>query len=59
MGTDKGKREPTLDELLGDPMMLLVFERSGLTMDDVRTMLRELAARLAKQRANEDESQRE
>ena len=59
MGPDTSKPEPTLDELLNDPMMLLMLERNGLTVDAVRAMMRELAKRLASASASEDESQRE
>lgn len=59
MDTGTWGGEPTLDELLNDPMMLLVFDRNGLAMDDLRTMMRELAARLVRASASEDESVRE
>jgi len=40
------KREPTLDELLSDPMMLLLFRHSGTTAESVRALMREARERL-------------
>ena len=53
MGSDTSKHEPTLTELLSDPMMPLVFARSGLSRDDVRALIREIGLRRATQSASE------
>ena len=47
------KREATIEELLSDPMMTLVFGHGRMTADDVRALMREVATRLAKERAAE------
>lgn len=39
--------EPTLSEILADPMMELVFRRDSLIRDDVEKLLRGHASRLA------------
>lgn len=49
------KREPSVDELLSDPMMSLVFDRYRTTADDVRALMQEIAARLATERARDSE----
>ena len=50
-----GKREPSVDELLSDPMMEMMYRHSGTTADDLRVLMQEVAARLAKVRANDSE----
>ena len=40
------RREPTLEELLSDPMMALLFDHSGTTADAVRALMREARRRL-------------
>ena len=44
------KPEPTLDELLSDSMMPLVYDRYRITADEVRAIMRKAAARLARPR---------
>ena len=43
--------EPTLAELLSDPMMDLVFRRDSLRRDHVEKLLRDQAVRLAAENA--------
>jgi hypothetical protein len=40
--------EPTIDELLSDPMMIPVLRRSRISEGELRVLLAEVAARLAK-----------
>jgi hypothetical protein len=47
------KREPSVDELLSDPMMAQVFVHYRTTADDVRGLMRDVASRRAKARAGE------
>ena len=47
------KREPTIDELLSDPMMVTVLQCSRTTVDDARAMLRDARKRLATAEATE------
>ena len=42
------KREPTIEELLCDPMMVTVLRHARKTPDDVRAMLRDARDRVAK-----------
>src|SRR6266404_608118 len=42
------KREPTIEELLSDPVMLTMLQHSGTTADDVRARLNRARERLAK-----------
>ena len=42
------KREPTIEELLADPVMLTMLEHSRTTADDVRALLDGVRERLAK-----------
>lgn len=51
MGTTR--REATIEELLSDPMMLLVFDHSRTTADDVRSLMRVARERLTKTRTAE------
>jgi len=46
------KREPSVDELLNDPMMPLVFDHDRITADDVRALVRDVAERRAATRAS-------
>jgi len=48
MGMCRG--EPTLDELLSDPMMELVLRYSRTSERELRDLLAEVAARLARPR---------
>ena len=41
------KREPTIEELLADPVMLTMLQHSRTTADDVRVMLRDARVRVA------------
>ena len=41
------KREPTIEELLFDPMMALVFDQVRTTAEGVRAMMRDVRERLA------------
>ena len=41
------RKEPTVDELLSDPMMEPVLNHSRTTADEVRTLMSDAAARLA------------
>jgi hypothetical protein len=41
------KREPTIEELLFDPMMSLMFDHGRTTAEDVRAMIRDVRDRLA------------
>jgi hypothetical protein len=42
------KREPTIEELLADPVMLTMLQHSRTTADDVRALLDGVRERLAK-----------
>ncbi len=42
------KREPTIEELLADPVMLTMLQHSGTTADDVRALLNRVRERLTK-----------
>jgi hypothetical protein len=42
------KREPTIEELLADPVMLTMLQHSRTTADDVRALLKGARERLAK-----------
>jgi hypothetical protein len=44
------RKEPTIDELLSDPMMEPVLSRSRTTADEVRFLMSDVAARLATMR---------
>ncbi|MFC7332485.1 hypothetical protein [Rhodocista pekingensis] len=41
------EREPTLSEMLDDPLVRLVMARDGVRPDEVRTLIAATAARLA------------
>jgi hypothetical protein len=41
------RREPTVDELLADPMMEPVLNYSRTTADEVRSLMSDIAVRLA------------
>ena len=41
------RREPTVDELLADPMMEPVLNYSRTTADEVRSLMSDVAVRLA------------
>ena len=43
-----GKREPTIEELLADPVMVTMLQHSRTTADDVRALLNRARERLAK-----------
>ena len=47
------KREPTIGELLADPMMGAVLQHSRTTADDLLTMMIEARDRLARSRVSE------
>ena len=47
------KREPTLDELLSDPLMTTVLQHARTTPDDVRALLRGARDRLVTAKAGE------
>ena len=49
------KREPSIDELLTDPMMTSVFDHYRTTADDVRALVRDVAMRLARARAGKSD----
>ena len=51
MNTSAKKPEPTLDELLADPMMTAVLHYSRTTPDLLRALLREARQRLAQVQA--------
>ena len=42
------KGEPTIEELLADPVMLTMLQHSRTTADDVRALLNGVSERLAK-----------
>ena len=46
MGTSQ--REPTLEELLSDPVMATLLESARRSPDDLRAMMREARERVAK-----------
>lgn len=46
------RREPSLSEVLRDPIVHLVLARDGLDVEEVRAELRDTAARLKERRAN-------
>jgi hypothetical protein len=52
MGTI-ARREPTLAELLADPMMATVMRHSKTTADSLRSLMSEARERLEKARAAE------
>jgi hypothetical protein len=43
---DTGRPEPSLDELLNDPIMHALLARDGLTVDEVRRFLDEMKQQL-------------
>ena len=45
MGTNK--REPTLEDLLSDPVMATLLEHARQTPDDMRAMMRDARERVA------------
>lgn len=46
-GSTSMEREPTLSEMLDDPLVRLVMARDGVRPDEVRTLIAATAARLA------------
>ena len=48
------KREPTVEELLADPMMTPLFDHFGTTADDVRALMHEAGDRLVRLRADDE-----
>jgi hypothetical protein len=46
MGTNK--REPTLQDLLSDPVMATLLEHAQQTPDDMRAMMRDVRERVTK-----------
>jgi hypothetical protein len=46
MGTNK--REPTLEDLLSDPVMATLLEHARKTPDDLRAMMRDVGQRVAR-----------
>jgi hypothetical protein len=42
------KREPTLEDLLSDPVMATLLEHAKQTPDDMRAMMRDAQERVAK-----------
>jgi hypothetical protein len=53
-----GKREPTIEELLSDPVMSIVLQHALATPDDVRAMMRNARERLATARGRGREAGR-
>ena len=51
------KCEPTIAELLADPVMLTMLQHSRTTADDVRALLNGVRERLAKARAASETSE--
>jgi len=49
------KREPTIEELLSDPVMVTMLQHSRTTADDVRGLVRDARERLAKAKAEDSE----
>jgi len=49
------RKEPTIDELLSDPMMEPVLSHSRTTASEVRTLMSDMAARLAAGREDHGE----
>jgi hypothetical protein len=49
------RKEPTVDELLSDPMMEPVLSHSRTTADEVRSLMSDIAARLAAVREGYEE----
>jgi hypothetical protein len=43
---EKRKPEPSLDDLLDDPILHAVLARDGLTVEEVRLFLKEMKERL-------------
>jgi hypothetical protein len=43
-----GRREPNIEELLADPVMVTMLQHSRTTADDVRALLNRARERLAK-----------
>jgi hypothetical protein len=39
-------REPSVDEMLSDPLIQLIMERDGLSDDEVRTLMADTKRRL-------------
>ena len=46
--------EPSVDELLSDPMMPLLFDHARTSADDVRSLMRDVAARMVMTREGGD-----
>jgi hypothetical protein len=49
------KREPTIEELLADPVMLIMLRHSRTTAEDLRGLVRNARERLAKAKAEDSE----
>jgi hypothetical protein len=49
------KREPTIEELLADPVMLTMLQHSRTTAEDLRGLVRNARERLAKAKAEDSE----
>jgi hypothetical protein len=49
------RKEPTIDELLSDPMMEPLLSHSRTTADEVRSLMSDIAARLAAVREDHGE----
>jgi hypothetical protein len=49
------KREPTIEELLSDPVMVTMLQHSRTTADDVRALLNRARERQAKVKAEDSE----
>lgn len=54
-----GGHEPTLDELLSDPMMQLMLDHDRTTADEVRALMRDVRERVAKASAANDNALQE
>ena len=46
MRTHATRFEPTLDEMLSDPIVQVLMERDGVRDEDVRLLVRDVAGRL-------------
>ena len=49
------KREPTIEELLSDPVMLIMLQHSRTTAEDLRGLVCNARERLAKVKAEDSE----
>lgn len=46
MGSHATRCEPTLDEMLADPIVQVLMQRDGVRDDDLRLLVRDVANRL-------------